>query len=151
METKLERYGTLVPIQFQEGNMYSRTKGGKREDLNDVYFRSSWEANYARYLNFLKDNGDIQDWNYEVDVFEFEGIKRGCREYIPDFKIYENDGRIVYHEIKGYMDQKSKTKLKRMAKYHPDVELIVIGEDEYRTLSNQVRNFIPNWEIRKGI
>ncbi|KKK91311.1 hypothetical protein LCGC14_2714250, partial [marine sediment metagenome] len=29
---------------------YTRGKGGKRSDLNNQYFRSRWEANYARYL-----------------------------------------------------------------------------------------------------
>ena len=150
METRLKNYGTLAPIHFKEGNMYSRTKGGKRDDLNDMYFRSSWEANYARYLNFLMDNGDIQGWEYEVDRFDFP-VQRGTREYTPDFKIFENDGRIVYHEIKGWMDAKSKTKLKRMAKYYPEEEVIVIGENEYKAISKQVRNLIPNWEINKGI
>ena len=150
METRLKNYGTLTPIHFKEGNMYSRAKGGKREDLDDMYFRSSWEANYARYLNFLVDNGEIISWKYEVDRFDFP-VERGTREYTPDFKIYENDGRIIYHEIKGWMDAKSKTKLKRMAKYYPEEEVIVIGEDEYKAISKQVRNLIPNWEINKGI
>lgn len=150
METRLKNYGTLAPIHFREGNMYSRTKGGKREDLNDMYFRSSWEANYARYLNFLMDNEEIIKWEYEVDKFDFP-VERGTREYTPDFKIFENDGRIVYHEVKGWMDAKSKTKLKRMAKYYPEEVVIIVGEDEYKAISKQVRNLIPNWEINKGI
>ena len=31
---------------------YTRGKGGKRKDLDNVYFRNSWEANYARFLNY---------------------------------------------------------------------------------------------------
>lgn len=110
---------------------YSRAKSGTRPDLG-IYVRSAWEANWARYLNWLQKNGQIKSWAYEPDTFEFLEIKRGTRFYTPDFKITENDGEIVYHEIKGYMDQKSRTKLDRMARYHPDVRIRVIDLAAYR-------------------
>ena len=44
---------TLNPMKNQS-NPYSRTKSGKRKDLNNTYFRSSWEANIARFYNYLK-------------------------------------------------------------------------------------------------
>lgn len=125
---------------------YSRCKGGKRDDLGEKYFRSGWEANYARYLNWLVDLGEIVGWEYEPDVFEFEGIKRGTTFYVPDFKITNPDKTIEYHEIKGWMDKRSRTKLNRMKKYHPDVRLILIDSDSYRKLAQDVRRFIPNWE-----
>lgn len=87
---------------------------GTREDLG-IYVRSRWEANYARYLNWLKSLGEIRDWKYEPDTFEFADIKRGTRFYTPDFKITEKNGETVYHEVKGWLDQRSATKLKRMA------------------------------------
>ena len=68
---------------------YSRCRGGKRLDLNSKYFRSSWEANYARYLNFLIKHNQLYKWEYEADTFVFEAIKRGTRSYIPDFKIWD--------------------------------------------------------------
>lgn len=126
-----------------------RSKAGKREDLGGLYVRSSWEANYCRYLNWLIKMGEIKSWEYEPDTFEFEKIKRGSRFYTPDFKIYENDGRIIYHEIKGWMDPKSKTKLKRMAKYYPEIKIILIDKDAYYAIAKQVKNFIPHWETQK--
>lgn len=119
-------------------------RGGKRDDLG-IYVRSSWEANYARYLNWLKDKGEIISWEYEVDTFWFEGIKRGNVAYTPDFKVTEKDGSIIYHEVKGYMDDKSKVKLNRMAKYHPDIKIIIIGHKEYKELK-KIKQLIPNWE-----
>ena len=121
-------------------------RGGKREDLGGLYVRSSWEANYCRYLNWLVEIGQIVSWEFEPDTFEFVGIKRGTRFYTPDFKIVNSDGSIEYHEVKGYMDAKSKTKLKRMKKYYPDVKLIVIDSDAYKALARDVKNFITNWE-----
>jgi len=91
-------------------SVYSSAKGGKRKNLDDIYFRSAWEANYARYLNFV----DIK-WEYEPKEFEFEEIKRGTRFYTPDFYLPGGDRWI---EIKGYFDDKSQTKIKRFKKYH---------------------------------
>lgn len=127
-------------------HQYSRTKGGKRDDLDGLYVRSGWEANYARYLNWLLSIGEITAWEYEPDTFEFAGIKKGTRFYTPDFKITNNDGSIEYHEVKGWMDQKSATKLSRMAKYYPEIKIILIDNDVYRAISRQVRKIIPNWE-----
>lgn len=121
-------------------------KGGKRDDLNGLFVRSSWEANYARYLNWLVGLGEINGWEYEAEEFSFPNIKRGSCSYLPDFKIINNDGSVEYHEIKGYMDPRSVTKLKRMAKYHPDIKLILIDKDIYSVLAKQLKNLIPNWE-----
>jgi hypothetical protein len=125
---------------------YSRGRGGKRPDLNNQYFRSSWEANYARYLNWLIQIGEILEWAYEPDTFEFLPIKRGQRFYTPDFRITNLDHSREYHEVKGWMDKVSKTKLSRMAKYYPEVKVIVIDSDAYRALAKDVKRLIPNWE-----
>ncbi len=124
---------------------YQRYRSGTRIDIG-IFVRSSWEANYARYLNFLKANGSIQKWEYEPETFLFEEVKRGTRSYTPDFKITENDGTIIFHELKGYMSPVSKTKLNRMSKYYPDVKIRVIDKKCYTLLSKQVSKLIPNWE-----
>jgi hypothetical protein len=148
-QTKIERYGTANPSMLAVEQPYSRSKGGVRDDLG-FYVRSGWEANYARYLIWLKEQGEIQDWAYEVDVFRFDGVKRGPYTYTPDFKVTERDGSVVYHEVKGWMDGPSKSRLKRMAKHHPSVTIIVIGEDEYKAIAKW-REVIPNWEGRKRL
>lgn len=123
-------------------------KGGKREDLNNMYFRSSWEANWARYLNWLVEAGTIDKWEYEVDTFEFP-VKKGSKFYTPDFKVFNTEGTIEYHEIKGYMDAVSQTKLKRMAKYYPDVTLLLIDSDCYKSVAKQMKHALPGWETIK--
>lgn len=128
-------------------NVYSRSKGGKREDLDNRYFRSRWEANYARYLNFLIDQKQIIKWEYEPDTFIFDKIKRGTISYLPDFKVFHNDGTIEYHEVKGYNSPKSITKLKRMAKYYPEVKIVLIDKVRYKVLHSQLKSIIKNWEV----
>lgn len=117
---------------------------GTREDLG-LFLRSKWEANYARYLNWLVEKKQIVKWEYEVDTFWFEKIKTGTRRYTPDFKIFNNDGSVVYHEVKGWMDPVSKTKLKRMAKYHPEVKIVIIDGDFMKDLKHSVGRLIA-WE-----
>lgn len=126
-------------------NGYSRGKQGKREDIG-IYVRSSWEANYARYLNWIKEKGQIFNWEYEPDTFWFEKIKRGVRSYLPDFKIWETENSIPYYvEVKGWMDAKSQTKLKRMAKYYPKVKIELVEKAQYKEIEKWSR-LIPGWE-----
>lgn len=110
------------------------------------FYRSKWEANYARYLQWLQEHGEIQSWGHEPKTFWFEKIKRGVRSYLPDFLVVEKDGREVYHEIKGWLDAKSKTKIKRMKLYHPTIELLVIYSKDYASLKKRMSKIIPGWE-----
>lgn len=137
-KTKIEN-GTLNPMKNQS-NPYSRTKSGKREDLNNTYFRSSWEANIARYYNYL----GIK-WEYEPKTFIFQNITRGSVSYTPDFYLPDEDKWI---EVKGWMDSKSKTKLKRFEKQYPEEykKLQIIQQKEYSEIKRKVSMFIKNWE-----
>ena len=108
---KITKINTPYPRQKTTWKSGWREIGGKRK-----YFRSRWEANYARYLEFLKQNKQVLDWAHEPEVFWFEGIKRGCVSYLPDFKVTYIDNAVEYHEVKGWMDDRSKTKMKRMEK-----------------------------------
>lgn len=142
MRTKLVRYGRVASIGDGRGSW----KAGWREIADKRhYFRSRWEANYARYLQWLKARGDILDWEYEPETYWFEAIKRGVRSYLPDFRVHELNGAKILHEVKGWMDARSKTTLKRMAKYHPEVKIILIREKDYKALS-RFSALIDGWE-----
>lgn len=141
MKTK-EKNGTMVsPRQKTTWKSGWREIGGKRK-----YFRSRWEANYARYLEFLKQNKQVLDWAHEPEVFWFEGIKRGCVSYLPDFKVTYIDNLVEYHEVKGWMDDRSKTKMKRMAKYHPTVVLKLIDAKWFKANNKTLTQIIYGWE-----
>lgn len=141
LKTKWEKNGTVA-------NMRQNVtwKGGWREIGGyKKYYRSKWEANYARFLELSKNNGAIKDWKHEPDVFWFEQIKRGVRSYTPDFKITLLDDSIEYHEVKGWMDPRSKTKIKRMAKYYPNIKLIIIDSQWFKA-AKQWSSAIEGWE-----
>lgn len=118
-----------------------REIGGKKK-----YYRSRWEANYARYLEWLKKNKQIISWAHEPKTFWFEGIKRGVMSYLPDFCVINLDGSEEYHEVKGWMDDRSKTKIKRMAKYYPQVKLIVIDSKLYKSIEKKAKYLVKDWE-----
>lgn len=137
-----ERNGTMVPPRH--GTTWKagwREIGGVRK-----YYRSKWEANYAYYLQWLKEKGQIAEWKHEPETFWFEGIKRGCVSYLPDFWVKEISGSEAYHEVKGWMDDRSVTKLKRMAKYHLNVKLVVIDSKAYTALKKSCQGLVPGWE-----
>lgn len=150
----LEIDGKFVPKKSSK----KRTNIGRREDLG-IFCRSSWEANVCRYLKSLGIS-----YQYEPQVFTFAGIKHGTMSYLPDIKL--EDG--TWLEIKGFMDRKSKTQLKRFRQYFPTefakLKLIVGSENTaaakfaveigipiyayYNTLNKQFKDkiTIPNWE-----
>lgn len=96
--------------------------GGKR-----YYFRSGLEVRWARYLQILKELGEIRDWFYEFKKFEFEGIRSGTVFYTPDFYVsMELVGGSIWHEVKGHIQQRDCTKFRRMQKYYPDEKMILV-------------------------
>jgi len=124
-------------LKARPETIYSRSNKGKRDDLGGQYFRSSWEANVARWLDFTGVR-----WEYEAKTFEFSQIKRGTRFYTPDFYLPEEERFI---EVKGWWDEKSLTRRKRMAKYHPAVLIEYIDAPRYRAISASF-SFLPFWE-----
>jgi hypothetical protein len=118
---------------------------GKRADLGNRYFRSRWEANYARYLNWMVANKQIRAWEYEPVTLVFHGQTRGPISICPDFRVTEKDGRKVFHEVKGWMDPVSKSKLRKMAKHYPEHQILLIDSAAYRSIRKWA-GMIPGWE-----
>ncbi len=114
--------------------------GGKRS-----FYRSRWEYRYALYLELMKKNGYVTEWEHEPKTFWFDKIKRGTNNYKPDFRVAFPSGKEEYFEVKGYMDQKSRTKIKRMAKYHPEVVLRVIDKSWFSANGKTLKNILKGW------
>ena len=144
MKTKIQKYGGMIaPLENVKTTWRQgwRVIGGKR-----AYFRSRWEANYARYLEYQKNQKWILDWEHEPKTFWFDKIKRGSVSYLPDFKVISLDGSYRWVEVKGWMDSRSRTKIKRFRKYFPAEKLDVIDGKWYQNNKNKLRLLIPDWE-----
>ena len=147
---------TYKKTNSSRGNAYKHTKTGFREDIQ-LNVRSNWEANFVRILNGYKIK-----FEFEPTVFAFP-IKRGTKGYTPDFYLTKSDEWI---EIKGYLDDKSKIKLRRFKRYYPEEfeklvciiskyskdarsfmdELEVPRVIFYEDIREQYSSLIPNWE-----
>lgn len=110
------------------------------------YFRSGLEVRWARYLQILKELGEILDWHYEPKTFWFEKIKRGTNNYKPDFRVTYIDDHI-WQEVKGtgLLKQKDCTKFRRMAKYFPEEKVVLVIQrivKSNRLLVDRCRQFV---------
>ena len=145
LETKLSRYGTTAPhlenvkVSWKQG---WREIGGKRK-----YYRSRWEANYARYLEFLKSTGNIKEWFHEPETFWFPTIKRGSLSYLPDFKVIKNDETHYWVEVKGWMCPRSITKIKRFKKYFKEEKLEIVQAPWFSSNAKKLIGIIKDWEL----
>jgi hypothetical protein len=114
------------------------TKGfkyGKREDLNNQFFRSTWEANFARILEY-------EHKSYEFEKYRFT-IKMNNQDYtyLPDFKVDD-----IFYEIKGFWYDDAKLKVEAFKQQYPNIKLIIIDFDKYNELKLKYKSLIKNWE-----
>ncbi len=100
--------------------MSNRFHSGGADDIPGGRYRSGWERNIARVFQWLEGEGELLSWQYEPGRYDFP-IKRGCIDYLPDFEIVETDGSVRLVEVKGQLDSRSRTKLKRFRKYYPEL------------------------------
>ncbi len=114
-----------------------RGKGGFREDIGH-YVRSRWEANFARYLNYMG-----MPYEYEPKTFSLSDTLT----YTPDFRIHHH-GIDIYIELKGWMSDKCKQKIDTFRIVCPNEHLLVVGADKYKALAKVYEPIIPNWESK---
>lgn len=110
------------------------------------YFRSRWEANYARYLEHLVARGSIDRWEHEPHRFWFEETRGGARTYLPDFRVTTSSG-VSYHEVKGWMDARSLAVLSLMEREYPNVTIKLIDAKAYSSLEAEIGLSIDGWEF----
>ncbi|KKM14088.1 hypothetical protein LCGC14_1709670 [marine sediment metagenome] len=133
--------------RYAEGMKIPQSKGNKREDLGR-YFRSTWEANYARILNY-----ENITWEYETGRFSLlDDNGEIAAVYTPDFFTDK------WIEIKGHADaaddwecdckrcERDKMKMLLFVEQYPDEEIKMIGRKEYRQLCAKYASVVPNWE-----
>lgn len=107
---------------------------GEREDLDNIYFRSAWEANLARVLKYK---------NIQFE-YEKECVVLGNLLYLPDFYLNEN----FLIEVKGVWDKESVEKVDAFIRTFPEKTLQIIDYDNYPELNNiySCNHFLHNWE-----
>lgn len=137
LDPRVEKNAKSLTRAYAEGRRASvggTSRGGRREDLG-FYVRSSWEANFARLLNFLGVN-----FSYEAERFSLSNGKT----YLPDFCMLDGSRRFV--EIKGFWREGDKARIELFRRCYPDIALDVIDKEGYLILEKQFSKVVPNWE-----
>lgn len=128
------------------GGYTSKWSGyGTFNDGRRIYFRSLWEYNYAKYLDYKLALGSIQAWEYEPKRFYFREYKRGPYDYLPDFKVTNTEGIVEWHEVKGWMNSKSRSKIKRFEKNYPEEGKIHVIDKHWFKDMEITCMLIPGW------
>lgn len=109
--------------------------GGVRPDLNQ-YFRSRWEANVARILNY-----EELVWKYEHKSFLLIRSNGTKVTYRPDFNV---EG--VWWEVKGYMRPEDREKIELFKQQYCEESFILVDAIKYNQLKSRYKKLIPNWE-----
>ncbi len=132
-------------------------------DGQAYHFRSKFERNWAAYLQFLVETGEIERWEYEPVTFYFAGEKTAPVQYTPDFRIWvKGELNFYYQETKGHFDGKTNKKFQRLDKHFPHViiELVLmsipkskkqIGANRRGVARKYTRRIIDASEIFKQI
>ena len=125
-----------ISSQHQTSKIYPQKSyiEGKRSDLGEYEFRSSWEANIARILNSKK-----IEWEYERKRFELQNLS-----YLPDF--FLSDGTII--EVKGFWDNESIEKCDMFIRTYPKANYLIVDNDMYCEIESIYTKYKPitNWE-----
>jgi len=117
---------TTVHECLKEFGVPSRTGWGRYKTKpwtdccgRELVFKSQWELSYAKYLD---DNGF--EWEYEPHKFILDGYS-----YTPDFSVVTGKG-IEYHEVKGWLDDRTVSRILAFARKYSDLKLKIIGPAE---------------------
>lgn len=131
-----DRDGELRPLDIRMKKASNRISNvGFRKDLG-IVFRSTWEANFARILNYLNIN-----WKYESEWFDLKS-DYFTGSYCPDFILDDN----VIIEVKGFWDSYSRKKVKCFKANFKQYRLLTLDSDIMNSLCKLYSDKIENWE-----
>lgn len=106
---------------------------GFRKDLNQ-FFRSRWEANFARILRYMR-----LDYDYEANRFDLIDSV-----FIPDFYLSKQN---LFVEIQGFLRKTKQDKLKKFSELYPNIKLFILDAQGYGKLENVYSPLIHSWEF----
>lgn len=150
-------------IKIPKNKVLSEKRSGKQvvsihrkyvSSLNQICsLDSNYEYNYALYLDYLYDSGQIAGWIRNTTKFGFseEVETRGRKQqsYRPDFIVFHKDGTYEIHEVKGWMNERSETVLEQFAKDYSGLKVVIIGKDDMLSLQQQFKDKLWGWVIIK--
>ena len=156
-EGRVIDWKTMGPDLFQTlgpEKLFSFSQTPLGRQMLGLPFRSMMEHNTARYFEAIREGRIstggmfIENWIYEPCRFWFPN-PRGIRFYCPDFLILYHGRPFEFVEVKGYMDKKSKTTLRRFEKHYPTIykdHFKLMDGPAYNAIKKKLATVIPGWE-----
>lgn len=106
---------------FSRGSKYKAVK----QTYNGYSYDSKMEANYAAQLDLLIKAKEVERWDRQVKISIDINEVHICN-YFMDFEVFYTDGRVEYHEVKGYETDVWKIKWKLAKALYPDHNFVLI-------------------------
>ena len=104
----------------------------------EIWFRSTWEANYARILNHKG-----IEFIFEPKWFKIPASDQYKEtHYVPDFYLVKEDR---YVEIKGFIQDDDIYKMNKFVELY-NVKLELIDSLKYKELKKEFKDVIKEWE-----
>jgi len=113
-------------------NDYLKTKKKKSKynsiqiTKHEIKFHSKLEAKYYDFLLCEIANKNVKYFLTQVPFRLHGGIK-----YLVDFQIFMADGQVRYVDVKGYMTDMSRLKIKQTIEKYPVLIEIVTKNDKF--------------------
>lgn len=99
--------------------------GAIRTKYNGVMYDSKREAGRAAELTMLQRSGAVLSWDRQREFCLEVNGQLVCK-YRVDFVVFWANGDIIYEDVKGFIAQHSRIKMKLFQALHPDKTLLVV-------------------------
>ncbi len=110
--------------QYYKSFSKSKYKAVK-QNYNGYSYDSKLEANWAAQLDLMIKAKEVKKWERQHKIsIDIDGIH--ICNYFIDFKVWFTDGRVEYHEVKGYETEVWKLKWKLSKALYPDNNFVLI-------------------------
>lgn len=108
-------------VKGRNNNHFGKPIRPNWKKYKNIWFRSNWEVQYAKYL----DKNKIS-WLYESKTFDL-----GNTTYTPDFYLPKTN---EYIEIKGYKTDIFKNKIRKFKNQYRDINIKILNQKELKQL-----------------
>ena len=96
-----------------------------KQTYNGYSYDSKLEAAYAQQLDWMIKAKEVERWDRQVKIsIDINGIH--ICNYFIDFVVYFPDGRIEYHEVKGFETEVWKMKWKLSKAMYSEYNFVLI-------------------------
>ena len=112
--------------------MYKRNKyKAKKASFNGRVYDSGLEADHAANLDFLLKAGIVTDIKPQYKIsLDINGVH--IANYFIDFMVEFKDGRVEYHEVKGFETDLWRLKWRLTKAIYPDYNCVLLKQQNVK-------------------